>query len=55
MKDFNTNVDPKKFGRGRDKWENWTCVCGTKNRNYLVRCLMCNVERKVAKQANDLS
>jgi hypothetical protein len=52
MNKFSSNVDPRRFGVGKDSWKNWKCTCGTDNRSYIVKCLMCGVGRELARQAN---
>ena len=54
MKAWSSNTDPKNFGKGNVKLVDWKCLCGTENRSYLVRCSMCNVEKKVVDQANEV-
>jgi hypothetical protein len=48
---FSTNVDPKRFGAGKDIYKKWICICGTENRAYIKKCLMCGVEKELAERA----
>ena len=48
--EFGSNVTPRKFGRGKDKLTPWTCVCGQENREYMVKCGLCTVERKFSEK-----
>jgi hypothetical protein len=46
-----SNVMPKKFGKGRFKRTEWTCICGYHNKRYLNSCWICGTQRGLAQDA----
>jgi hypothetical protein len=49
---WGSNTTPRLFGKGGNERTEWTCVCGTLNRRYLVQCSKCGIRKGLAQEAN---